>query len=310
MIKIHRTLPNRSFLDPDYQPFTYQLNGNDVYSYTYVIHCIPTDQYYAGQRTTKKFPLYDNYTGSGTKLKQLKNRFDWFKDFEVTIIQCYNSLESVAIAESELILQTKQRYGEKCINVHSNKQITLAGRLLSENHKLKLKQYRSDDQYRQDQRDRCLKYRQQHPEVTKFYSQMMSEKWNDEEFRQKMEKIGLATSIKAKQEFKNNPNKIFEIPNFYKGQPVIALNDFVSPLNGKSFKAGTVFKSCLKASKLLGFSHERSFVNSISGNKKHPWKWYSKINNNPTFICEFSYVSNLSNEQMKRFNIESDTMYD
>lgn len=302
------TQPNRKFLDNSYQPFTYNLNNRQIYSYTYVIHCTPTDQYYIGQRSTNKHPLMDNYKGSGTKIWNLKKQYDWFKDFEVTIVQCYNNKHDLAVAESELIKHYQEKYKDKCLNIHSNIQTSLLGKPLSEQHKQNLKLARNTTEYKQKQSEKTKSYRQQHPELSDQYRLIMKDKWdNDEAFRNRRKEVAIENSIREKQLYKEHPELIYR-KGFYKGQAVVALEDFTSPMNGRFFKAGTVFQSAMKASKIVGFSHERSFVNSVTSHKEHPMVWITKIHNVSTYISSFKYVSDLTKDQLKQFNIDPNNL--
>lgn len=299
--------PNRKFLNENYQPFSYQLEDRQIYSYTYIIHCIPTDQYYIGQRSTDKHPLRDNYKGSGNRIKLLKQQYDWFKDFEVFVVQCYSNKQELAQAESKLIKQYQEKYKDKCLNVYSGVQPSLIGNHLSEQHKQKLKQYRNTKEYKQ-QGFRTKAYREQHPELSEQFSLNMKDKWqNDEKFKERMKEVAEENVIKGRQKFKEHPELIYR-EGFYKGQAVVTLEDFTSPMNGRFFKAGTVFQSAMKASKIVGFSHERSFVNSVTSHKEHPMVWITKIHNVSTYISSFKYVYDLTEDQLKQFNINPNNL--
>lgn len=300
--------PNRKFLNENYQPFSYQLENRQIYSYTYIIHCIPTDQYYVGQRSTNKHPLRDNYKGSGNRIKLLKNQYDWFKDFEVFIVQCYSNKQELAQAESNLIKQYQEKYKDNCLNVYSGIQPSLIGNHLSEQHKQKLKQYRSTEEYKQQQGSRTKAYREQHPELSEQFSLNMKDKWqNDEKFKERMKEVAKENVVKGRQKFKDHPELIYR-EGFYQGQALITLEDFTSPMNGRFFKAGTVFQSTQKASIILGFSHMKYMTASIINHKTHPWEWRTKIDKKVVHVTTFRYVSDLTQDQLKQFNIDPNNL--
>ena len=68
------------------------------YHYTYVMYHT-NGKYYVGRRSTNKLPELDNYMGSGTWVKSIKDRTALTKK----ILNIYEDFETVLIAEMELI---------------------------------------------------------------------------------------------------------------------------------------------------------------------------------------------------------------
>lgn len=299
---------NRKLLNENRQPFSVEENDKTIFYYTYIIHCIPTDQYYVGQRSVHKHPLTDNYKGSGKLIKQLKEKYDWFNDFEVFIVQCYKDRFQLAQAEQSLITEYQNKYKDKCLNISNDLQVSKIGRLLSEDHKQKFKDLRSTEEYKKDQSKRMKQYRFDHPEFKEQFSLMMKDKWqNDEQYKKRMKEVAIENSIREKQLYKEHPELIYR-EGFYQGQALITLEDFTSPMNGRFFKAGTVFQSTQKASIILGFSHMKYMTSSIINHKSHPWEWRTKIDKKVVHVTTFRYVSDLTESQLKQFNIDPNNL--
>ena len=121
---------NRSYLNESVVPFKGHYTDEQGiqqhrFMFVYVVHCIPTDQYYVGQHTCEwecKDPMQAHYRGSGRRLQKLRKQYDWYKDFTFQIIEFFETREQLAQGEHHYIAQYQQQYGDKCLNVRTDKQ--------------------------------------------------------------------------------------------------------------------------------------------------------------------------------------------
>ena len=121
---------NRSYLNESVVPFKGHYTDErgiqqHRFMFVYVVHCIPTDQYYVGQHTCEwecKDPMQAHYRGSGRRLQKLRKQYDWYKDFTFQIIEFFETREQLAQGEHHYIAQYQQQYGDKCLNIRTYEQ--------------------------------------------------------------------------------------------------------------------------------------------------------------------------------------------
>lgn len=119
-----RNLENYSYISESVIPFkgthTYRKNTNERFMYVYVIHCIPTNEWYVGKhvcRASTTDPLTEHYKGSGHLIEQRKHQYDWSKYFTLCILEFCPDTETLLQREQFYIRQYVDQYGElACLN--------------------------------------------------------------------------------------------------------------------------------------------------------------------------------------------------
>ena len=307
--------PNRHY-NTDVKPFATKINiNNDVrecYLYIYCVKCIPTGQVYIGQRMSNYEPICDSYKGSGFKLKPLKQQYDWYKDFEVTILECCNTISELNDREKFYIKSYKENFKQLCLNVMEGGQLRdRRGTKLSEEQKrkhdelIKTEEYRQnlsekakqrwddmskDEQYmvikqlhkgwhNPERRKQLLKERRERMNSETYkqqVSEMFKDKWaNDESFQEKMRVKNIKHSEFMKQYNKDHPEHGEQIAA-KRRRKIKVLETFTSPRNGVLVEKDTVFDSVTELCKAIGYETTnavRGFSGTVLNNKNHPGVW-------------------------------------
>lgn len=97
---------------------------------------------------------------------------------------------------------------------------------------------------------------------------------------------------------KEKYQKIWQSQSEQKSKRVLVVFDFVSPLNGKYFASGTIFKNAYDASIQLGYACKTA-VAVLMCRKYHPGQWYVKqkgARSGYKFITAFVYIDNNFNQ--------------
>lgn len=113
---------NKCYSSEDIIPFKGDYKGELRYLFVYVVFCKPTNQYYVGQHVVRKGyndPLMDGYKGSGIDLKPLKQKFNWYRDFEFQILEFCDNYQQLIDKEQYWILQYQNQYPNQVLNLAS-----------------------------------------------------------------------------------------------------------------------------------------------------------------------------------------------
>lgn len=113
-----RQIDNRSYASQEVVPFLGVHNNQPRYLYVYVIHCLPTNEWYIGKhtcRSTTYDPLVEGYKGSGHLLKQRKKQYNWPVDFQFIILEfCHNQQQ---------LIEREQYYIKQYIETYDKEQV-------------------------------------------------------------------------------------------------------------------------------------------------------------------------------------------
>lgn len=325
--------PNRHY-NTDVVPFATKIELNnevrECYLYIYSVKCIPTGQVYIGQRMSKCEPIFDTYKGSGFKLKPLKRQYQWYRDFDVTILKCCNSIEELNEQEKLYIQKYKNDYKQACLNVMEGGQLRdRRGTHLSVEQLNALRASRNTPEYRSkmseinkhrwnnmsadmqrksieqlhkgwrdpERRSQLLKERREEKNsienklrISKFFK----DKWaNDLDFQEKMRIKNIQHSEFMKQYSKEHPEHA-ELMAAKRRRKIKVLNTFTSPKNGALIEKDTIFSSITELCKAIGFANMngvRSFSSNVMNNKQHPGVWTTNTINGKCYGSKRFYIA-------------------
>lgn len=119
-----RRLNENHTIKPGIVPFKGNDGTYDRFLYMYEIYCKKNGAYYIGQhrcKVTHEDPTKDSYCGSGRILQTLKKKYSWYDDFTFTIIEFCKDLDELNDREQYWILQYRDKYQDKCINILEGK---------------------------------------------------------------------------------------------------------------------------------------------------------------------------------------------